>query len=140
MKATANGYAALTPGRLGKLLAEREADIAAIHRILAIVTGEQVTKKRARPDILADALALDAQRREKKGRTPKGYEKHRASSRPGTKGAKAQRTATARTLAKIERGAALTTADGKRIPVLSRYGYIKKHGDAHVRTEKPFEV
>lgn len=137
MKATTNGHAALTPGKLAKLLAEREADVAAIHRVQAIMTGDHVATKRARPDILADALALDAKRRAKKTT-------RRPAPPRGQFAAKihAQRSASAALLRKAEHADRPLPGNkfGRGLGSLVRRGYLKREGDGYVRTDKPYEV
>jgi hypothetical protein len=144
MKAT-NGHAALTPGKLAKFLADREADVAAIRRTLELMTGAMVAKKRERPDILADALAIDATRRAKRK-----YTKRKTRGRAFTKQVRqvgsraatlAARRRTAKFLAKVARSnGPYTGADRSHFSALVLHGYIKKQGEGYVRTEKPYDV
>jgi hypothetical protein len=137
MKTTDHGNA--FSGKFAKLIAEREADVAALKRAYTLLHARN---GKGATSVLADALALDAVRREK--RKPKRKPARAATKKTtGTHAATiaAQRRRTAKFLARMEnttgpyRGKDLQ----KFVTPLLRHGYIKKSGDGYVRTDKPFE-
>ena len=126
-----------TRGKLVRLLAEHEQIAAAIRVTLGLLDGHEVEKKQRRaPDVISQAIALDAARRGKATRKskPKPYNKAAIKVRR------------ARTLKILD---ALSTTTPRPFPApslrgglgtLLRHGLIKKSGDGYVRTAKPFTV
>jgi hypothetical protein len=138
MKPETNGHGNGSAVRLAKLLADREADVAAIRRTLALMNGHGGAAPRNGASVLADALALDAARRRKR-KAPSKTPPSKAAGYGVKRVRKARRQRTADLLAHIAKHNA-APAGRFGLGTLIRHGLIRKTKTGYTRTEKPFEV
>jgi hypothetical protein len=133
-----------TRGKLIRLLDHHEAIAAAIRTTLELLDGEATAKKQRRaPDMITQAIALDAARRHGGTRATAGRPKKKK-----VVDAAAIRARRKRTLALLDTLSTTTPRPipgghtGRKNPIgtLLRHGLIKRSGDGYIRTAKPFTV
>lgn len=129
-------------GKIAKLIAERQADINALMRAGALLNGVAKNGKvGGHASLLAEAVALDTERRQERG----PYKKHKPA-KPASKydadAVQARRKATAKFLAKVKKSGDTpfipTGKDQGRVSVLIQHKYLKPKDGGYVTTEKTF--
>jgi hypothetical protein len=135
--------------RLRKMLADHERKAAAIRLTLELLHGEAAhAKTNGHATVLADAIALDQARAERKAAKRKGAAK-RIVKKPRTEVlAQRQRTAEmlamfdaekARPISEIAEGLGVSV-QRTGLAVLLTHKYLKRKGDGFVRTKKAYVV
>ena len=131
------GNASGTSARLAKLQAYHESMAAAIRTTRALLDGDATaTKQQRAPDVISQAIALDAARRQ-------GGKRRHYDGKPGAE-IRARRKRTAAFLDSLStttpKQAKMNGVPGGAIGTLLRHGFIKRSGDGYIRTAKPFSL
>lgn len=133
-----------TRQQLEKLLAHHEGIAAAIRTTLSLLEGhEERGAKRRAPQVITQALALDAARAAANGNGHHERQEPRPTKPKLTMARiRANRRRTARILGRLSKTEPRPLGPGeyKQVAVMLRHGYITKKGDGYLRTGKEFEV
>jgi hypothetical protein len=126
--------------KIERLLAHHEQITAALRTTLGLLDeGAHETKQQRGSTVLADALALDAARRGKRG--PYGKRKPSAEARRQSKtDRREQRQRSANFLKLFDTDKPKRVPNSRGIAPLLLHGYLKRKGDGYVRTAREFSV
>ena len=127
MKSSENGHGGFA--RLEKALAKHEHIVESLRLALEVMRGEaHASSAKRAPQVLAQAVQIDAGRRRGRPRNP-----HRGHK------VKDQRQRSADFLSQFD-ATTPSTHSVAGFASLIRRGYLKKKGEGYVRTSKPYEV